>query len=218
VGTHERWPFLAVERRRGITLGEWLEQNRNASPLDAVMWLQQALEGLAFAHDAGMAHGDLQLHSVLLDDQGGVSVMALATGGEVRAVPGTAPRPAPSTKAQIQVQDMLRAQRESAERDVLSAGVLLYRLLAGQSALDEPDTQRVLDRMTPRGRDMVRLPWVTPQPVPEALRVIVNRATANQERQRYLSARTLVRALQGWVATEGKDRGGPLARRMQRRP
>jgi len=207
VGTHDRWPFLAVERRRGITVGEWLEQNGHAAPLDAVVWLQQALEGLAFAHDAGMAHGDLQLHSLLVDEQGGVSVMALATGGDVRAGPGQPPRPAPSATAQ----DLLRQQRQSAERDVLSAGVLLYRLLAGQSALDEPDSQRVIERMTPHGRDMVRLPWVTPQPVPEALRVIVNRATANQERQRYLSGRTLARALEGWVATEGRDRGGPLA-------
>ena len=202
VGAHECWPFLAVDRRRGITATEWLVQNPPPAPLDAAGWVSQALEGLAFAHDAGASHGDLQLHSLLVDEQGQVSLMALATAGEPRA------DAAPAAAAH---HDSLRSHRANAERDVLAAGLLLHHLLAGQPALDEADTARVTERMTPLGRDTVRLPWVTPVPVPEALRVIANRATASQERQRYLNARTLLRALQGWVETEGKDRGGPLA-------
>ena len=37
-----------------------------------------------------------------------------------------------------------------------------------------------IERMAPHGREFVRLPWTTPQPVPEALRAIVNRSTAGQ--------------------------------------
>ena len=67
----------------------------------------------------------------------------------------------------------------------------------------------VIDRLPPLGREIVRLPWTTARPVPEALRAIVNRATAAQERQRYLNARTLLRAL----ATGSRSRArtaGPL--------
>ena len=110
----------------------------------------------------------------------------------------------------------LRAQREASERDVLCCGVLLQQLLAGQPALDEPDTALVVGRLPPQGRDTVRLPWTTPHPIPEALRAIANRTTSGQQKQRYLNARTLLRALEGWHAAESADTGGPLALLLDR--
>ena len=71
----------------------------------------------------------------------------------------------------------LRAQRAAAERDVLACGVVLHRLLAGAPALDSADIAAVIERMAPRGREFVRLPWTTPQPIAEPLRAIVNRST-----------------------------------------
>jgi non-specific serine/threonine protein kinase len=105
----------------------------------------------------------------------------------------------------------LRAQRDAAQRDVLACGVLLHQMLSGVPVLDEPDVAHVIDRMAPHGRDLVRLPWTTPQPVPEGLRAIANRCTASQERQRYHSARTLLRALEGWREVEAKGNGDPIA-------
>jgi len=110
----------------------------------------------------------------------------------------------------------LRAQRETAERDVLACGLLLQQLLTGQAPLEEPDTALVIARLPPAGREIVRLPWTTPHPIPEALRAIANRTTASQERQRYLSARTLLQALDGWRAAEAQDTGGPLALLLDR--
>jgi non-specific serine/threonine protein kinase len=46
--------------------------------------------------------------------------------------------------------------------------------------------------------------------VPDTLRSIVNRATDRQQRQRYLNARTLLSALQGWIKTNSDEGGGPL--------
>jgi non-specific serine/threonine protein kinase len=102
-------------------------------------------------------------------------------------------------------------QRAAAERDLLAIGVLLHGLLAGSPALDEPDIARVVDRLPPLGRDIVRLPWQTAHRIAEPLRAIVNRATERQERQRYRNARTLLRALEGWLQAEGAADAGPLA-------
>ena len=55
----------------------------------------------------------------------------------------------------------------AAERDVLMAGLLLHRLLAGHPALDDPDLASASLRVGP---EIVRLPWSTPQPVAETLR------------------------------------------------
>jgi len=111
---------------------------------------------------------------------------------------------------------MLRAQRSAAERDVLACGLLLHRLLADEPALGVADTGQVIERLAPHGREFVRLPWTTPQPVPEALRAIVNRSTAGQLRLRYRNARTFLGAINGWREALGDDEGGPLALLLDR--
>ncbi len=205
VGVEDHWPFVAVDRALGITLGERLASSSKPTVEEAVGWLAQALQGLAFAHEAGVAHGDLQLHQLVVSEQGSVRVMALGAGLPVAHAAEQSPDRAMPLQA-----TQLRHAREAAVRDVLTAGLLLHHLLAGAPALDEPDTGRVVARMPPAGREFARLPWSTPQPIPEALRAIVNRAITHQERQRYHNARTLLAALQGWRETAAQD-GGALA-------
>jgi len=210
-GVQEGWPYVACDRALGVTLAERLAGQPPPAPLEAAAWMCQALLGLAFAHEAGAGHGDLQLHHVVVGDNGQVRVMGLATAGTAAA-----DMPAAASAAAAPGADPRRVQRLAAQRDVLACGLLLHRLLASQPALDEPDTALAIARMAPAGRDIVRLPWNTPHPIPEALRAIANRATANQERQRYLNARTLLQALDGWRAAEAADTGGPLALLLDR--
>lgn len=207
IGVEAHWPYVAVDRRLGVTLPEWLtEQSSALPPIDSVGWLCQVLEGLAFAHEAGCAHGDLQLHSLLVDEHGAIRVAALgASLSLAQAEPASAGASAAATTPS------LKAQRDAGSRDVLACGVLLQRLLTGRLVLDEADVASVVSRMAPSGRDIVRLPWTTPHPIAEGLRAIANRCTATQERQRYLSARTLLRALGGWRDAQAHDNGGPLA-------
>ncbi|MBC8056651.1 MAG: HDOD domain-containing protein, partial [Rhizobiales bacterium] len=103
-----------------------------------------------------------------------------------------------------------------AARDLLACGVLLHHLLTGQPALDQPDTALVIGRIAPLGRELVRLPWSTPLPVPEALRAIANRCTSGQERLRYQSTRTLLGALTGWLEAQAEEGGGPIALLLDR--
>jgi len=74
----------------------------------------------------------------------------------------------------------------------------------------------VIGALPPHGREIVRLPWATAQPIAEPLRAIVNRATDRHERQRYRNARTLARALAGWLQTDAEQGGGPLALLLDR--
>ncbi len=207
VGVQDHWPFLAVDRALGVTLAEWLAAHPRPAPMELAGLLCQVLAGLAFAHEAGTAHRDIQLHQVLVNEQGQVRLTGLAV-----AEP---PRPAGAADAPAET-GTLRAQRDAAQRDVLACGLLLHQLLAGAPVLDESDLGAVIARMAPQGRDLVRLAWSTPQPVPEGLRAIANRCTATQERQRYHSARTLLRALEGWREVDGQGNGDPLTLLLDR--
>jgi eukaryotic-like serine/threonine-protein kinase len=216
VGVQDHWPFVAVDRSLGVTLGEWLAAHPACTPADCVELMIPALRGLAFAHDAGVAHLDVQPFTLLINDQGRVRWMALGVASPAaRSATAGSARPSESgggRSALSQLQD----QRQDAQRDLLACGVLLHRWLAGQHALDEADVARVIHRLPPLGQEIVRLPWTTPHPVPDALRAIVNRSTASQERQRYHNTRTLLRALEGWSQAQALDAGGPLALLLDR--
>ncbi len=201
IGEHEAWPYITYDRGNSATLAELLT-TKGIAAHDFVPRALQALQGLAFAHEAGMAHHDLQPAMLLMPDAGPCRVMGLgvALEPEVTGVPAGS----------------LQAQRLASERDVLAFGLLLHQVLAGQPALDQADLGAAIERLPPLGREMARLPWTTHHQIPEALRAIVNRATDRQERQRYRNARTLLRALEGWFEAEAGHGGGSIGLLMDR--
>jgi eukaryotic-like serine/threonine-protein kinase len=198
-GANESWPYIVCECPQGTQVVSQFLADRSSlpSPLEAAGWSVDALEGLAYLHDAGLSHGDLGLHTLLLDKNGRVLVWGsgLCTGAQ-----GTATNGFDS--------DALRQQRADGGRDVLAMGLLLYQWVAQTPALDEQDMPTAIARL---GQDIVRLPWALPHPVPEALRAIINRATDRHAHRRYLGARSLERALSGWCLVQASDRGGPVA-------
>lgn len=196
-GRVDPWPYVIYDRALGETLEERIARGAPL-PLDAAKWVAQALEGLAFAHEAGHAHRDIQLAHLLIDPADHVRVIGLEVAQE------TLPPDADFNATR-------RAVRESAEEDVVSIGLVLHRLLSGRPVLDEPDLRGVLQRMQPQGQELVRMGWETPYPIPDPLRAIVNRATDRQARQRYHLARSFWRALDGWRLSAEQDDGGPIA-------
>ncbi|HEV6967237.1 HDOD domain-containing protein [Roseateles sp.] len=198
VGQVEAWPYVAYDRALGETLDERLARQPAPLPIDAAGWVAQLLEGLAFAHEAGHAHRDIQTASVLIDAADKVRLIGLEVAQEV-------------FPANVDYSTVTRrAVRESAEEDVLCVGLLLNRLLGGRPVLEENDLQLVVQQMQPVGREMVRLGWETPHPIPDPLRAISNRATDRQTRQRYHLARSFWRALDGWRQAASYDDGGPV--------
>ena len=134
VGVQDHWPFVAVERSYGVTLGEWLAAHPTSGPAEMVDLMIPALQGLAFAHDAGVAHLDVQPHTLLINEQGRVRWMALGVARQLtRApIPGPdrpgAPNGSPTPLSQI------HEQRKEAEGDLLRCGLLMHRWLAGRQA------------------------------------------------------------------------------------
>ncbi|MDN3923085.1 serine/threonine protein kinase [Roseateles violae] len=198
IGQVEQWPFVAYERSLGETLDERLARQAAPLPLEAADWIAQYLEGLAFAHEAGHAHRDVQCASLIINAANQVRVLGLEVAQEI--VPSSSDF---STVTR-------RALREAAEEDLLGVGLVLHRILGGRPVLDQPDLQLAMQQMQPLGRELVRLGWETPHPIPDPLRAIGNRATASQPRQRYHIARSFLRALEGWRLSAAQDDGGPI--------
>ncbi len=237
VGEHDHWPFVAYERGDFAT---WPERigGKGLPATDMAAWCVQVLQGLAFAHEAGMAHRDLQPFSLLADEAGRVLLLGLevaelvplalapaaaasAAAGATAGAGATGAGPAAGASGndahggQAAMDERTR-HRQTAEADVLAFGLVAHQLLAGTPPLEEPDIARVMARMPPHGTEIVRLPYTVPRPIPEPLRAIVNRATDRQERQRYRSARTFERAIEGWLKAGSEQDAGPISLLLDR--
>ena len=208
VGEHERWPYAVYERDQFVTWGEKLT-SKGLPGQELTQWSVQVLQGLAFAHEAGSAHRDLQPYSLLVDDAGNVKLLGLEIV-DAQTVAHSFLHAGTDADGQHAAMDERRMQRLAAEIDVLAFGLVMHQVLAGAAPLEEQDVAKVVGRLPPFGHDMVRLPWTVPRPIPEPLRAIVNRATDRQERQRYRSARTFERALEGWLQATSDQDAGPI--------
>lgn len=202
VGEHDGWTFMTCMRGKTQTLAEKLASSSPPTPLEVAIWMADVIDGMAYVHEAGKAHYDLGLHNVLVDNSGHAFLAGVGTGLST------------DTLSYLATHAYDRQQaRDASERDVLMAGLLMHRVLAGHPALDDPDMGSAASRV---GKEIVRLPWTTPHTVPETLRAIVNRATDRQQRQRYLNARTLLSAIQSWIKTNAQEGGGPLVLLLDR--
>ncbi len=215
IGVQDHWPFVAYERGTGRTFAEWLDEHPRPPPGEVVGLVCQALEGLAFAHEAGVVRGDIQLHHLFVDGDGQVRLAALDIVLEATLVESDVAALPSAGAASALDHAYLRMRRDTAQRDVLSMGLVLHHLLAARPALDETDLGCVIARMPPLGRETVRLPLATPCQITDALRAIAARATNRQPRQRYLNARTMWRALDGWLRSE-EQQGSPPVQLLDR--
>lgn len=209
IGVHDRWPYVAAECAPGGTsFVDALAAHPSPTPADAVAWACQLLQGLATAHDAGVAHGDLQCASLWLDARGQVQLIGLGVAGP--------PGGAASAAASGADAGALQAHRAAAARDVLACGLLLRHLLAGPAGADAPDFAQLADRLAQGAREPLHLATGAPRPVPDALRAILDRCTASAAALRYLHARTLLGALSGWLDARSTEGAGPIARLIDR--
>jgi eukaryotic-like serine/threonine-protein kinase len=204
IGQVEQWPYIAYDRALGETLDERLARQPSPLPVEAADWICQYLQGLAFAHEAGHAHRDVQCASLIINASNQVRVLGLEV-----ALEGAQDLTDFNAVAR-------HATRESAEEDVLCVGLMLNRILSGRPVLEQGDLQSVVRQMQPLGHELVRLAWENPHPIPDALRAICNRSTDRQARQRYHLARSFLRALEGWRTVAAQGDGGPIALLMDK--
>jgi len=200
IGVADPWPYIAYERGLGLTVDERLARHRVPDLQLAATWLEHAAQGLAVIHEAGWHLLDLQPFHLLLADDGKARLIGcgLLSSG-------------PNSESQHRVR-----HQAAVEDDVLCLGLLLNRLLGGHAPLETTDTAEVIKRLPPQGREFVRLGFEQSHPVQDALRAIVNRSTATQASQRYLSARPLARALEGWLEQVKNPEGGVIAQLLER--
>lgn len=191
LGSEGLTPWICYRRGEGVTLAELLGGASGLSPRDALRGLPQVLQALAVAHDGALVHGDLQPWSLVRDAQDRWSLLGLGLSFQAQAL--------------VELDRASDERQRAVDHDLLCFGLCLHWALCGRPALAEPDVGVAAARLPPRGQESVRLPWREDLRLDEALRTLVDRATARQLRQRYGNARTFEQALEAWL----RGQGGP---------
>ncbi len=183
-GQYEGRPYLVFEYLPGGTLLQRLRQAGGKLGLEDILrFAREAGSGLAHAHRRGVVHRDIKTENMMLSDEGQVKItdFGLAVRGASRdtgnddAAAGTAPYMSP---------EQGEAEEVDARSDIFSFGISLYELATGRVPFEGPHPAAI-------AYDIVHTP--TPSitkhraDLPEALNLIVQRATEKRPGDRYQS-------------------------------
>lgn len=185
-GTQDGQPFLVMEFIPGLTLAALLRERPMLPPGEALAILRQIGLGLAAAHERGVVHRDLKPSNVMVD-QGIVKVLdfglARADGDPTLTTTGAyLGTPAYSAPERVE-------QRGDIRSDIYSAGVIMFRMLAGAPPFEASTPWAVLHahRFMP--------PPPLPDTVPRPLQALTLRCLAKDPDDRYRDPEALLAAL-----------------------
>jgi eukaryotic-like serine/threonine-protein kinase len=205
VGFHDGNPYFVTELLQGESLRERLA--RGPLPLGtALEWAVQMAQGLAAAHERGIAHRDLKPENVFLTKDGPVKVIDFGIAKLVAAAREAAPHglmdetASPSgsntgtglvlgTPAYMSP-EQVRGDAVDARTDLFSFGAVLYEMLAGRRAFQ--GTNPVESGYAILHTDPEPLPADVPQPVVQ----LVQRSLQKDPARRFHSASDLAFALE----------------------
>jgi eukaryotic-like serine/threonine-protein kinase len=144
-------PFIVMEHLAGQDLSDVL-QERGPLPIKvAVEYVMQACEALAAAHASGVIHRDIKPENLFLTKhaQGldfikildfGISKVALAPGGKRGFVRTMMPLGSPVYMSPEQIRS---SDQVDARTDIWSLGCVLFELLTGSTAFNEPSLMQL---------------------------------------------------------------------------
>ena len=129
----ERMQYIVMEYIDGITLKEYIEQQKDIKWKEAVHFTVQILRALQHAHDKGIVHRDIKPQNIMLLPDGTIKVtdfgIARFARGDVKAT-GAADKAIGSVH--YISPEQARGDITDEKADIYSVGVMLYEMLTGR--------------------------------------------------------------------------------------
>lgn len=180
----DRLQYIVMEYVEGITLKEYIEQQKVISWKEAVHFVTQILRALQHAHDKGIVHRDIKPQNIMLLQNGNIKVTDFGIARFSRSETRTMTESAIGSVHYISP-EQARGEITDDKADLYSVGVVLYEMLTGQlpfqsdSAVSVAIMQLQSDPKSPRELN---------DQIPVGLEQITMKAMQKDVRDRYQSA------------------------------
>jgi len=222
IGEHRGAPYVVYEYVEGRSLRDVLKERAPLPPDEAVHIARQIADAIAYAHDEGIVHRDLNPNNICIERNGSARVMdfGIATMSGAEVTPGGPIWGTVSYMAPEQIQ----GGRLGPATDIFQLGLIVYEMLTNQCAVRADEPAAALYQLV---HERLRPPSARNPEVDDRLDAIVLKALEVEPEQRFASARELGEALVRAIEPEsGEAKGadgnastlGFLLRRMRRHP
>lgn len=181
--------YIVMEYIDGITLKEYIEQQKTVKWKEAVHFTVQILRALQHAHDNGIVHRDVKPQNVMLLEDGTIKVMDFGIARFARENGRTMSDKAIGSVHYISP-EQARGEVTDERTDIYATGVMMYEMLTGKVPFDG-DTpvsiaikQMQIEPKRPRE--------INPD-IPVGLEEIILRAMQKDPQLRYQTAAEMLR-------------------------
>ena len=189
VSFSEKMQSIVMEYIDGITLKDYIDQQKIIRWKEAVHFTVQILRALQHAHDKGIVHRDIKPQNIMLLQDGTIKVMDFGIARFARSQMATITDKAIGSVHYISP-EQARGEQTDEKTDLYSVGVMLFEMLTGQlpftadSAVSVAIQQIQSKPKRPRERN---------PSIPEGLEQITIKAMQKDPAKRYQSAAEMLR-------------------------
>jgi serine/threonine protein kinase len=186
--------YMVMELVEGDSLKARLTDHRTRGSRlhggEAVRIVLDALDGLEYAHRAGIVHRDIKPANILLTADG---TAVLSDFGIAQVAGGTHYTTSGAMMGTLQYMAPEQGlARGDARSDIYSMGIVLYEMLVGEPPFDADTPLAILLKHM---NDPLPIPREKNPEIPEPLERVLLKTLAKQPEDRYASAQDMARAL-----------------------
>lgn len=180
----DRLQYIVMEYIEGITLKEYIEQQKSVNWKEAVHFLTQILKALQHAHDKGIVHRDIKPQNIILLQDGTIKVSDFGIARFSRGDTRTMTESAIGSVHYISP-EQARGEITDDKADIYSVGVVMYEMLTGQLPFQSDNAVSVA--IMQMQQEAKRPREINPD-IPLGLEQITMRAMQKNAKDRYQSA------------------------------
>ncbi len=197
VGQEGEYYFIRMEYVEGDTLEETIRKSDQLDWREAARMIIETAEALSHAHQKGMIHRDIKPENIMITPGGAVKVMDFGLAKHVHS----------STKVSVTGQivgtpffmspEQAGGKPTDARSDIYSLGVTLYYMVTKVKPFNGKNLQEIFLKHFFYAPESPKIYNAT---LPESLCEVVRRCLKKKKKERYQSARALIKDLQQILA------------------
>ncbi len=178
--------YIVMEYIDGITLKEYIEQQKVLQWKEVVHFIVQILHALQHAHDKGIVHQDVKPQNIMLLSDGTIKVTDFGIARFSRAV-GQQNEQGDKAIGSVHYisPEQARAEITDEKSDIYSVGVMMYEMLTGRLPFESDNAVSVAIMQM---QSVAERPMTINPDIPEGLEEITLKAMQKDPLKRYQSA------------------------------